>query len=184
MLALNILFDAPGEFGCWQNWKARGRTKLSKRLELFSPLECGGKNAGPAGSILIPVLLWASEPASRKLFNLWRLVPRSSHEGAGLGDAGYLIAPGTLVLKVRYCNIHFRITSAACRKCSFSATWTNLLDQYLRDWCPRIGIFKNHLKLFICTGMLATLQRAEKNLGFGGRLIWFHLWLWEIISPS
>lgn len=34
-LALNILLDAPGEFGCLQELKDWGRTKLSQRLEFF-----------------------------------------------------------------------------------------------------------------------------------------------------
>lgn len=85
-------------------------------------MECGGKNVGLVGSILILVLFWVSELVFRKLFNFWRLVFRFFYEGVGLGDVGYLIVFGILVLKVRYCNIYFRIIFVVCRKCSFSVT--------------------------------------------------------------
>ena len=44
-----------------------GEEQSSLRDLNFSVSECGGKKAEPAGSILIPVLLWASGPASEEV---------------------------------------------------------------------------------------------------------------------
>lgn len=46
MLALNILLDAPGEFGCVQDWKTRRRTKLSKSLAFFLSGNVVGRKLG------------------------------------------------------------------------------------------------------------------------------------------
>lgn len=46
MLALNILLDAPGEFGCLQDWKTRRRTKLSKSLAFFLSGNVVGRRLG------------------------------------------------------------------------------------------------------------------------------------------
>lgn len=171
MLALNILFGAPGELGCLQDWKTRGRTKLSKSLTFFLCWNVVGRSLSQLAG------LW-SQPCSQPscpLSSASGAAAHSPNEGAGLGGAESSTASGALVPKGRDSRICFRIIPALCRKCWFPATGTSLLDQNLWGRCPRICISKNCLKLFTGPGMLEELQGRD-NQGCRGRLASVHLW--------
>lgn len=167
MLALNILLDAPGEFGCLQDSK----TKLAKSLAFFlSGIVVGRRLGQLAGLRFQSCSQLVEQPLTLVMKGLdWEML--SAHQPL----------EHSLALKGRDHSICFRIISAVCHKCWFPATWTNLLDQNLGDWCPRICISKNRVKLFICSGMLEELQGRE-NQGLRGRLTSVHLWPGQLFT--
>lgn len=69
MMAFNLLFDAPREFGCLRNWEIKmKKEKFSKILDsfFFFSLSAGIwlKECWAgwwAGEVLVPALLWAAD---------------------------------------------------------------------------------------------------------------------------